>query len=48
MCEELTDDLKVYYTGKNNARNRVSIVVAKNLKEKIVGLCRLGDRMIKM
>ena len=42
----LTDGYKYFYTGKNNTRHGVSIAVDKDLKEKIVGVKRLGDRII--
>ena len=39
----LTDGYKLFYAGENNTRNGVSIVVDKDLKEKIVGVKRLGE-----
>lgn len=39
--KELTNSYKLYYTGNNNARNGVRIVVDKDLKEKIVGVTRV-------
>ena len=40
-ANELFDGYKLYYAGKNNARNGGGIVKDKDLKEKIVGLKRL-------
>lgn len=37
---------KLYYTERNNAKNGVGIVADKYLKEKIVGLKRLGNRLL--
>lgn len=36
--KEVTDGYKLYYIGKNNARNGVGAVVEKNLKEKNFGV----------
>ena len=44
--KEFIDGYKLYYVRKNNTRNEVGIVVDKDLKEKIVGLKRLGDKII--
>ena len=45
-AKELADGYKLFYTGKNNTRNGVGIVVDKYLKEKIVVVKRLSDRII--
>ena len=44
--KELADGYKLFYAGKNNTGNRVGIVVDKDMKEKIVRVKRLGDRII--
>eukprot|EP00268_Persea_americana_P000695 TRINITY_DN10213_c1_g1_i4.p1 TRINITY_DN10213_c1_g1~~TRINITY_DN10213_c1_g1_i4.p1 ORF type:complete len:121 (-),score=6.38 TRINITY_DN10213_c1_g1_i4:64-426(-) len=45
-AKEFADSYKLLYAGKNNTRNGVGIVVDKVLKEKIVGVKRLGDKVI--
>ena len=44
-AQELTDGYKLFYAGKNNTRKGVGIVLDKDLKERIVGVKRLGDRI---
>ena len=44
--KELVDGYKLFYARKKNTRNKVDIVVHKDLKEKIVGVNRLSDRII--
>ena len=46
-AKELIDSYKLFYARKNNTRNGVGIVVDKDLKEKIVRVKRVGDRIIK-
>lgn len=45
-ANEPTEDHKLYYTGKNNVRIGVYIVVDRDLKEKIVEVKRLGDGLV--
>ena len=45
-AKELAHGYKLFYAGKNNTRNGVDIVVDKDLKEKIVRVKRLSDRII--
>ena len=47
-AKELTDCYKFFYVGKNNTANEVGIVVDKDLKEKIVRVKKLGDRIIEI
>ena len=42
-AKELADGYKLFYAGKNKTRYSVGIVVDKDLKEKIVGVKRLGE-----
>ena len=44
--KELIDGYRLQYLGKNYAKKGESIIVDKDLKEKIVGVKRLGDRLI--
>ena len=44
--KELANGYKFFYAGKNTTRNGVSIVIGKDLKEKIIEVKRLGDRII--
>ena len=37
---------KLWYVGKDNHRNGVGIMVDKNLKDKVVAVKRVGDRLI--
>ena len=46
--KELIDGYKFFYIGKTNTKNGVAIVVDEDLKEKIVGVKRLGDTIIKI
>ena len=45
-AKELDDGYKLFYVAKKNTRNSVSIVADKDLKEKIMWVKRLGDRII--
>ena len=38
--------INFFYVRKNNTRNGVGIVIGKDLKEKIIGIKRLDDRII--
>ena len=40
------DGFKLWYTGEANNKNRVRIIVDKDLKEKVVDVKRIGDRII--
>lgn len=44
--KEFTDSYKLYYTGKDSTINGVGITVDNDLKGKLVGVKRLGDRPI--
>lgn len=44
--KELIDGYKLQYIGKNYAKRGESIIVDRDLKEKIVGVKRLGDKLI--
>ena len=45
-AKELANGYKLFYAGKNTTKNGVGIVVDKDLKEKIVWVKRLRDRII--
>ena len=40
------DGFKLSYTGEVNNKNGVGIIVDKDLKEKVVDVKRIGDRII--
>lgn len=42
-AKDLSNGYKLYYVGKNNARNRVGIVLDNDLKEKVIKVKRLRD-----
>ncbi|KAL4184629.1 hypothetical protein AMTRI_Chr10g226480 [Amborella trichopoda] len=42
----LTDEYKLWYTGKDNNRNGGGIIVDKDLKDKVVNVSRIGDRLL--
>ncbi|KAL4181416.1 hypothetical protein AMTRI_Chr12g271110 [Amborella trichopoda] len=38
------DEYKLWYTGKDNNRNSLGIIVDKDLKDKVVNVDRIGDK----
>ncbi|KAL4197283.1 hypothetical protein AMTRI_Chr04g250330 [Amborella trichopoda] len=40
------DGYKLWYIGKDNNRNGVRIIVDKDLKDKVVNVKRIGDRLL--
>ncbi|KAL4196736.1 hypothetical protein AMTRI_Chr04g184660 [Amborella trichopoda] len=43
---EKRDGYKLWYTRKDNNRNDVGIIVNKDLKDKVVNIKRIGDRLL--
>ena len=47
-AKEIGDGLKLFYSGIQNERNGVGVILGKELKENVLGVTRVSDRVMSL